>query len=236
MFTRVITYFLFSFLLLINIQNSFSSSYLSELSSEEIQELNTGEMIVKEYDMDAPWPKVRTYNYIMHKPNILSALFSDFTLYPKMFDQLSKAEILSDKQVIKRYGKDDSINNPLIVYADFRMELPLNLGSEDYTVKNYFEMNNQKDFYVYWSMVESNQSKDIQGSIRFVEVNNRTLMIYENFVHPDVWGAGALSWAFVKNVKSGSEDLREYLEDTIQKMSQDQKEQILNDFLNRFSK
>ena len=148
-----------------------TASLLDDLNRDQRQELEKGELIVREQDIPGkPWPRVRIYKQISASPEEIAAVFFDYDQAKPYIPDVLKSKI--SKKV-----------SPSVMEVDYAVDVPI-LADEAYTARN--EMIRLGDSYqVSWTLLRALQTKAAQGNLLIEPLENGTSVIrYTNLVTP----------------------------------------------------
>ncbi len=148
-----------------------TASLLDDLNRDQRQELEKGELIVREQDIPGkPWPRVRIYKQISASPEEIAAVFFDYDQAKTYIPDVLKSKI--SKKV-----------SPSVMEVDYAVDVPI-LADEAYTARN--EMIRLGDSYqVSWKLPRALQTKAAQGNLLIEPLENGTSVIrYTNLVTP----------------------------------------------------
>ena len=148
-----------------------TGNLLNDLTLDQRQELENGEMIVLEQEIPGKaWPRVRIYKQIEATPEEVAAVFFDY-------DQ-AKSYIpdVLESQVSKKI-------TPSVMEVDYAVEVPI-LADEAYTARN--EMKRLDEGYqASWTLLRALQTKAAEGNMLIEPFENGTSVIrYTNLVTP----------------------------------------------------
>ena len=148
-----------------------TASLLDDLNRDQRQELEKGELIVREQDIPGkPWPRVRIYKQISASPEEIAAVFFDYDQAKTYIPDVLKSKI----------SKKVSLS---VMEVDYAVDVPI-LADEAYTARN--EMIRLGDSYqVSWTLLRALQTKAAQGNLLIEPLENGTSVIrYTNLVTP----------------------------------------------------
>jgi hypothetical protein len=150
---------------------SAQANLLDDLNRDQRQELEKGELIVREQDIPGkPWPRVRIYKQISASPEEIAAVFFDYDQAKTYIPDVLKSKI----------SKKVSLS---VMEVDYAVDVPI-LADEAYTARN--EMIRLGDSYqVSWTLLRALQTKAAQGNLLIEPLENGTSVIrYTNLVTP----------------------------------------------------
>jgi hypothetical protein len=150
---------------------SAQANLLDDLNRDQRQELEKGELIVREQDIPGkPWPRVRIYKQISASPEEIAAVFFDYDQAKTYLPDVLKSKI----------SKKVSLS---VMEVDYAVDVPI-LADEAYTARN--EMIRLGDSYqVSWTLLRALQTKAAQGNLLIEPLENGTSVIrYTNLVTP----------------------------------------------------
>ena len=148
-----------------------TASLLDDLNRDQRQELENGELIVREQDIPGkPWPRVRIYKRINAAPEEVAAVFFDYDQAKTYIPDVLESKV--SKKI-----------SPRVMEVDYAVDVPI-LADEAYTARN--EMIRLGDSYqVSWTLLRALQTKAAQGNLLIEPLENGTSVIrYTNLVTP----------------------------------------------------
>lgn len=143
---------------------------LGELSSDEQNQLASGEIIVHSKNVQGPWPQLKLYKVINAPMKVTWALLKDYSSAPSYTPNMISAKLLSDNSD----GTKD---------IEYTVKMPI-LSKMTYSVKNTYTQNSKFN-EVSWTLIKSPFAKVSDGSLRIESYpGNKTLICYTNLVVP----------------------------------------------------
>jgi len=150
---------------------SAQANLLDDLTRDQRQELEKGELIVREQDIPGkPWPRVRIYKRINAAPEEVAAVFFDYDQAKTYIPDVLESKI--SKKV-----------SPSVMEVDYAVEVPI-LADEAYTARNeMIELG--RGYRVSWTLLRALQTKAAEGNLLIEPFENGTSVIrYTNLVTP----------------------------------------------------
>ena len=147
------------------------ANLLDDLTRDQRQELEKGELIVREQDIPGkPWPRVRIYKRINAAPEEVAAVFFDYDQAKTYIPDVLESKI--SKKV-----------SPSVMEVDYAVEVPI-LADEAYTARNeMIELG--RGYRVSWTLLRALQTKAAEGNLLIEPFENGTSVIrYTNLVTP----------------------------------------------------
>jgi hypothetical protein len=150
---------------------SAQANLLDDLTLDQRQELEKGELIVREQDIPGkPWPRVRIYKQINAAPEEVAAVFFDYDQAKTYIPDVLESKI--SKKV-----------SPSVMEVDYAVEVPI-LADEAYTARNEM-IGLGRGYRVSWTLLRALQTKAAEGNLLIEPFENGTSVIrYTNLVTP----------------------------------------------------
>ncbi|MGB7838360.1 MAG: hypothetical protein WBL40_09645 [Terrimicrobiaceae bacterium] len=144
---------------------------LDEVPQYARYELAEGQIVVKSENVPgAPWPRLKLYKVVDAPPQILTALFSDYSAAPSYTPGMLSAKVIANNPD----GSKD---------VEYRVKVPV-LQSISYTVRNTY-IQKGKSYEVKWTLLRSPLAKSSDGSLRIEPYEKgKTLLRYTNLTIP----------------------------------------------------
>jgi hypothetical protein len=150
---------------------SAQANLLDDLTRDQRQELEKGELIVREQDIPGkPWPRVHIYKWINAAPEEVAAVFFDYDQAKTYIPDVLESKI--SKKV-----------SPSVMEVDYAVEVPI-LADEAYTARNEM-IGLGRGYRVSWTLLRALQTKAAEGNLLIEPFENGTSVIrYTNLVTP----------------------------------------------------
>lgn len=148
-----------------------TSSLLDDLTREQTDEVERGEIIAIEQDIPGKlWPKIRIYKKIQATPEQVAAVFFDYNQAKTFIPDVLESRI--SKKI-----------TPTVMEVDYQVDVPI-LADEAYTARNEMKAL-QNGYLASWTLLRALQTKAAEGNLLIEPFENGASVIrYTNLVTP----------------------------------------------------
>ena len=186
----------------------FNSIWAQDFTSDELEMLNQGKVLIKTERLKKsdPWPEITAYGVFDMGPLSSVAFFGNYEYQKEYVPNLLESKIV--KEV-----------SPKEFHVFYEMDMPWPVPNSKYTHGHILQKENNS-YKISWYLVSSDSTEEVKGSALFQVWENKTLMTYKSFVRPKSFFAGL----FESTMQS---DVRKTLEITIRNAKEMQNKQPL---------
>jgi hypothetical protein len=157
--------------LLVSLSCLSADSILSELSSTQKGEVETGsQVIITENIEGKPWPRIKVYRLVSASPEQVAAVFFDYENAKAFVPNVIKSEISNRLSACT-------------MDVDYGLDVPI-FPDEFYTVRNSLKLVDENSYCVDWKLLRSVLTKDSVGSFRVEPWEGGAVICYQNLVTP----------------------------------------------------
>ncbi|GAB4014450.1 MAG: hypothetical protein Fur0010_12560 [Bdellovibrio sp.] len=173
---------------------------LSTLSSQQLEKLNQGEIVVIEHKVPGKsWPKLEIFLAFKSPPERALALFSAFEEQTKYIPNLIEARAFEPK--------------PNEIHVQYKLAMPWPLSAQSYIHAHQLENKRPGTYSVKWWKIRSEIADQVEGQATFSPYENGSLLHYQSFVDPHSIFAGIVRKIMVKDVKTSLLATRKFVDE-----------------------
>jgi len=159
----------------------------SELSPSELKQLESGEMVTHQKEVEGGiWPELTVYRLVNAPATKVTSVLGDYPNAHNYIPNVIKAQVVDNPA---RNVKD----------VEYTVRLPL-FATASYTVRNKFESEGNT-LFVKWNLLESPLADESTGSLAVEPFGNGSILRYKNYVKPKTKLAGVAKGAAVKEAQ-----------------------------------
>jgi hypothetical protein len=156
------------------------------LSADETTAVGGGSSVMRRWAVEgAPWPRVRIYRFIDATPEQSAAMFADYEHQKDYITDLLESTIASRP-------------DPTRAEVSFLYKSGVPIFGDDvrYSVLDELRRDPDGSYMIEWHLVKGEKLRSVNGGARFTDWRNPvtgregTLLAYDQFVVPNVRGAG----------------------------------------------
>lgn len=146
------------------------ASVVSELTADQKSQLEAGEMLVSESNVEGgAWPKVTVTTFVEAPVARLTALFHDYEAAPSYQPSMVSATVVKKE-------------SPNVVDVCYVSKLPI-VGENTNTVRNTYSTSGDASI-VKWTLLDSTSANVSDGSMTVEPFDGGSLLQYVNYVEP----------------------------------------------------
>lgn len=150
--------------------SAFSQKMLDALTSDQIAQLNKGELVVTSRDVPGGvWPELTVYTRVSAPVTAVGDVFLDYENAQKYIPNLVSAKVIAQPE-------------PDVRDVEYTSKMPL-LGNSTYSVRNWFEQG-PDGITVRWKLIQSPMAEISDGSLRVEPSEGGCVLRYTNYVKP----------------------------------------------------
>jgi len=164
-----------------------SASLKDDLSAAEIKQIESGEMVTHQKEVDGGiWPELTVYRLVKAPAKEVTSVLGDYPNAHTYIPNLIKAEVV-----------DTPATN--VKDVEYTVKLPL-FSTMQYTVRNKFEAEGDT-LFVKWNLLQSPLADESTGSLAVEPFGEYSIIRYKNYVKPKTKLAGVAKGAALKEVQ-----------------------------------
>lgn len=176
-----------------------SNELTSELSKDEIGQLEKGEIIQLTKDKEgSSWPEITQYLLVEATPLESMGIFSALDYQKDYVPNVLKSKPIKHLSAVE-------------VLTEYEMHVPFPLSNAHYThgsiVHNYGD-----DYELTWYKVQSTSTEEVKGSAYFSPYKNKTLFRYRSYIKPKSMFGSLVKKIMLKDVKTSINSIRTHIE------------------------
>lgn len=171
----------------------------SELSKEEMGQLEKGEIIQKTREVEgSSWPEITQYSMVEASPLEAMAIFSALDYQKAYVPNILKSTPIKHISAVE-------------VLTEYEMHVPFPLSNAHYTHGSIVHQYDE-DYELTWYKVESTSTEVVKGSAYFSPYKNKTLFRYRSYIKPKSMFGSLVKKMMLKDVKKSIEAIRTHIE------------------------
>lgn len=180
---------------------------LSTLSSQQLEKLNQGEIVVIEHKVPGKsWPKLEAFLAFKSPPELAQAIFSAFEEQTKYIPNLIEARAFEPK--------------PNEIHVQYKLAMPWPLSDQSYIHAHQLESKRPDTYTVKWWKIRSEIAEQVEGQATFGPYETGSLLHYQSFVDPRSIFAGIVRKIMVKDVKTSLLVTRKFIDEQNEQKSE----------------
>jgi len=176
------------------------SDIAKEVTSEELAQMEKGELVVKTKEVEgSAWPEITIYSIVQGA----SALES-MGLFSALDYQKDYVPNIIQSKPVKHISAVE-------VLTEYEMHVPFPLANAHYTHGSVVHQYSD-DYELTWYKVSSTSTDDVKGSAYFSAYKNGTLFRYRSYIKPKSMFGSFVKKIMLKDVKNTIQAIRNHIE------------------------